>query len=107
MKLTESQKRHLRGLAHSLRPCVLIGNAGVTPAVIAELGGALGHHELLKVRVRARSREARDAVMAALADATGAVLLHRIGNVAVLYRPDPDNPRIVLPGHIGTPASAS
>lgn len=97
MELTESQKKHLRGLAHALRPCIHVGNAGVTPAVIAELGNALDHHELLKVKIRAADREARDTAVTELTASTGATLLQRIGNVAVLYRPAADNPRILLP----------
>lgn len=97
MPLSESQKKHLRGLAHSLKPCIYIGNGGVTAAVLAELGNALEHHELLKVKVRCGDREAREAAVAVLVDGTGATLLQRIGNVAVLYRPAAENPRILLP----------
>jgi RNA-binding protein len=97
MKLTEKQKRHLRGLGHALSPCVHVGNAGVTPAVIAELGHALDHHELLKVRIRAADREARDEALAAIIAATGSQLLSRVGHVALIYKPNPESPRITLP----------
>ena len=36
MELSERQRRYLRGLGHALNPVVLIGQHGVTPAVIAE-----------------------------------------------------------------------
>jgi RNA-binding protein len=98
MKLTESQKKHLRGLAHQLEPCIHVGNAGVTPGVLAELDGALAHHELLKVRVRTTDRDQRNAMITELTDRSGATLVTRIGNVAVLYRPDARGPRLVLPG---------
>jgi len=97
MRLTEAQKRHLRGMAHHLHPCVHVGQAGVTPALLAELDGALSHHELLKVRVRAGDREARDAMIGDLASRSGSTLVSRVGNVAVLYRPDARGPRLVLP----------
>ncbi|MCC7329301.1 MAG: ribosome assembly RNA-binding protein YhbY [Gammaproteobacteria bacterium] len=97
MQLTESQKRHLRGLAHHLNPCVHIGTAGLSPAVMTELDGALAHHELLKVRVRAADRETRDALITELASRSGSTLVTRIGNVAVLYRPDARGPRLALP----------
>ena len=97
MKLTEAQKRHLRGRGHRLKPCIQVGSAGVTPAVIAELKDALRHHELLKVKIRAAGREERDAAVAALTEQGKAVLVSRIGNVAVLYRPDPCNPRPATP----------
>jgi RNA-binding protein len=97
MKLTEKQKRHLRGLAHGIDPCVHIGSTGVTQTVMAELDKTLAHHQLLKVKVRAGDRDARDTAITALVDRCGATLLTRIGNVAVLYRPNPENPRIALP----------
>lgn len=97
MKLTESQKRHLRGLAHQLKPCIHVGNAGVTPAILGELNGALAHHELLKVKIRSTDRDGRDAAIAEMVEKSGAFLVSRIGNVAVLYRPDPEVPRLALP----------
>jgi RNA-binding protein len=95
--LSERQRRHLRGLAHALKPVILLGNAGVTPAVTAETARALHDHELIKVKAPGGDREARDALFAALARSTGSALVHRIGNVAVLYRPHPQLPRILIP----------
>jgi RNA-binding protein len=97
MALSESQKRFLRGRGHGLRPIIHVGNAGFTPAVMAELDAALTHHELLKVKVRAGDREDRDSAIATLVQQTGADLLSRVGHIALLYRRNPANPRIVLP----------
>ena len=94
MELDESTRRRLRGLAHGLRPCVQVGSAGVTTAVLAELNGALEHHQLLKIRVRAADRRSRDAAIREMAEKCGAALLGRIGNVAVLYRRNPDRPAL-------------
>jgi RNA-binding protein len=96
-ELSERQRRHLRGLAHALKPVILLGTAGVTPAVTAETVRALQDHELIKVKAPGGDREARDAQFAALAHTTGSALVHRIGNVAVLYRPHPQLPRILIP----------
>jgi RNA-binding protein len=95
--LTEKQKRHLRGLGHKLKPVVMIGAHGYTPAVRSELEGSLARHELLKVRVPAGERAARDALIAQLCADSGAQLVQRIGNVALLYRRHQDKPRLVLP----------
>jgi RNA-binding protein len=97
VELTERQRRHLRGLAHALKPVVQIGNAGPTDAVAAEAARALHDHELIKVRYAGADREARDAGLKSLAARTGSTLVTRIGHVAVLYRPRADLPRIVLP----------
>ena len=97
MHLTDSQKRHLRGLAHRLRPCVYVGNAGPTPGVLAEINAALDYHELIKVSVRTGSRETRDATIGTLQRDARATLVQQIGNTAVLYRPRDGDRKIGLP----------
>jgi RNA-binding protein len=95
--LTAAQIRFLRGQAHDLRALLQVGGKGVTDALVAELGVALEHHELVKVKVAASDRDERDALIANLAGAADAVLVQRIGHTAVLYRPSQDHRHIVLP----------
>jgi RNA-binding protein len=97
MQLTERQKRHLRKLAHPLRPVVHIGDAGLTEPVASETERALRDHELIKVKVRAADRDARDRMLEDLAQRTGSALVQRIGHVAVLYRPNPEMGKLVIP----------
>jgi RNA-binding protein len=98
LKLSDRQRRHLRGLAHALKPVIRLGSAGLTEAVALETDRALTDHELIKVKAAGADRDARDALFAELAERTGSALVQRIGNVAALYRPRPDLPRIVIPG---------
>ncbi len=95
--LPERQKKHLRGLAHALRPLARQGSAGITDAFVAELKTLLAHHELIKVKVAAATRTDRNAAIDSLVERLGASLIARIGNVAVLYRANPETPRLVLP----------
>lgn len=95
--LTSAQNRFLRGQAHELRAMLQVGGKGITEAVIAEVDGALEHHELIKVKVAGEDREQRDAMIAELTERTRAALVQRIGHSAVLYRPSQDKRRIVLP----------
>ena len=96
-ELSEKQRRHLRGLAHDLKPLIRLGNAGLTEAVATETARALHDHELIKVKVPGVDREARDDLFTDLAQRTASALVHRIGNVAVLYRPNATLQRIVIP----------
>ena len=96
MELTENQRRFLRGRAHDLKPVILIGNAGLTEAVAKECARALEDHELIKVKGRGGDREARDSLFADLAERTGSALVHRIGHVAVLYKPA-KKPALIIP----------
>jgi RNA-binding protein len=96
-QLSERQRRYLKGLAHPLKPLIRMGNAGLTEGVAAETARALHDHELIKVKAPGGNREARDAAFTQLAERTASSLVHRIGNVAVLYRPRPEMPRILIP----------
>jgi RNA-binding protein len=97
MELSERQRKYLRGLGHALNPVLLIGNAGVTPAVIAEAKRALQDHELIKVKFRGAERGARDSGLAELAASTESVLLQKIGHTALYYKRRNDRPGIVIP----------
>ncbi len=95
--LTASQTRFLRGHAHDLKSLLQTGGKGITAAFIAELNEVLERHELVKVKVAAEDRDARDAMIAEIVEATEAALVQRIGHVAVLYRPSKEQRQIVLP----------
>lgn len=96
MKLTESQSKYLRRLGHPLKPVVLFGAAGASPAVLAELDSALHHHELVKVRIRTGDRVARDTALKKIVADSSATLIQRIGHVALVYR-QAEEPKIILP----------
>lgn len=97
MALTERQKKHLRRLGHDLHPIVLVGQRGMNPGVVEELKLALAHHELVKLRVRAGSREDRDAIFAELASQSGSEFVFRIGNVGLFYKENSTLQKILLP----------
>ena len=95
--LSNAQKRYLRGLAHDLKPVVMVGAKGVGPSLLAELDQALELHELLKVKVAAEDRDQRGELVAALVEGSGAELVARNGHVAVRYRRSKDQPLVILP----------
>ena len=97
MNLTESQKKVLRGLGHNLKPVITVGDAGLSESLMKEFESTIAHHELIKVRIRASDREQRDATIAELCERGTANLVTRIGNVALLFRPNAEKPRIVIP----------
>jgi RNA-binding protein len=97
MSLTSSQKRYLRGLAHAIKPVIMIGNKGITDAVVGEFSVALDHHELVKVKLAGDDRKARAEQVTALGEAGKAELVQSIGKVACFYRRNADAPKIALP----------
>jgi len=97
MQLNEKQKKHLRGLAHDLKPVIRVGAGGISAGLTAELNQTLTHHELVKVRIRADGRDARHAAIEKMVEKTRASLIACIGNTAILYRRRDKNPGIELP----------
>ena len=53
MGLTSAQTKRLRAEGHrlKLKPVVIIGQKGLSDNLHAEIDGALGHHELIKMRI--------------------------------------------------------
>lgn len=96
MPISPSQKRYLRGLAHSLKPVILTGNKGVTPALLKEFSAALDQHELVKVKL-GDDRDERKAHIAELGDGAKAELVQSIGRVACFYRRNEEKPKLALP----------
>lgn len=83
-------RKFLRAKAHTLKPVVITGQAGISDAVLNEIDLALNHHELIKVRVNARDREMREGMIQRICEALGAELVQGIGHIATLYRVSPD-----------------
>lgn len=96
MSLSNKQKQYLKGLAHPLKPVVMLGANGLTEGVVAEIDGALEHHELIKVKVPEDDRDMRRVVQDAIARETKAEVVQSIGKTLVLYR-QAEEPTIRLP----------
>jgi len=82
------EKKKLKAQAHPLNPVVMIGQSGLTPAVLKEINVALDAHELIKVKIRAE-RDERNVIKEQICTDTRAELVQSIGQVAVIYRKNP------------------
>ena len=87
LKLTPAERSALRAEAHALSPVVMIGDAGLTAAVLKEIDGAFDAHGLIKVRVFGDDREARIAIYETICDKLDAAPVQHIGKLLVLFRP--------------------
>lgn len=98
--LTSNQRKYLRGLAHPLKPVVLIGSRGFTPAIAEALDEALLKHELVKIKfIDEKSKSFKSKTITALEEATSAQVAGVIGHTAIYYRPHPksEKRKISLP----------
>ena len=99
-KLTGSQAKYLRGLAHDLKPIIFVGQKGATDALMATTEQAFERHELIKVKfIDFKEKRQKKEIAEAIELNTGCRLAGMIGHVATFYRPhsNPEKRRIVLP----------
>ncbi len=90
LDLTPAERSELRSQAHALNPVVMIGESGLTPAIIKEADAALKAHGLIKVRVLGDDRDARLSYYETLCNELDAAPVQHIGKLLVLYRPKKD-----------------
>ena len=87
LELTSRERSDLRSAAHPLRPVVLIGDNGLTEAVLKEIDLALASHGLIKVRAGGDDREAREAMLSTICDTLSCAPVHHLGKTLILFRP--------------------
>ncbi|MBW2061642.1 MAG: ribosome assembly RNA-binding protein YhbY [Deltaproteobacteria bacterium] len=99
--LKGSERKHLRGLAHNLKPIVMIGKSGLTESVLASIDQALDDHELIKVKFNA-FKDQKKILSQEVTEKLKAEMVGLIGNVAIFYRehPDEDKRKISLKGKV-------
>jgi len=86
MNLNKKQIQYLKGVAHPLKPVVLLGNNGLTEAVVAEIDYALGHHELIKVKIPTDDKETKSLIVEAICRETNGTKIQVIGKTLIIYR---------------------
>ena len=97
MTLSKNQIKFLRSKCHDLKPVVMLGQKGLTEAVLNELDIALDHHELIKVKLSMDDREARRQVIADICQRCDAEEVQSIGKTLSIYRKNQKDPVIQLP----------
>lgn len=87
LKLTSSQRSALKAQAHSLNPVVMIGEAGLTEAVLKEIDVNLNAHGLIKIRVLGDDRMNRIEILQKICSQLDAAPIQHIGKLLIIYRP--------------------
>ena len=86
-KLSNSDRKSLRSQAHPLKPVVMIGQSGLTEAVLAEIDIALNAHVLIKISIRGADKKERIEQGKKIASQLNVDVIDQIGGITVLYRP--------------------
>ena len=90
IELSPAERRALRARAHHLRPVVIIGDAGLTPAVLKEIDAHLKSHELIKIRAPDADRQCRKQLIDEICRTLEARAVQHIGKMLVVFRPGPE-----------------
>ena len=102
--LDSHQKHYLRGLAHALKPLVLIGSQGITPNLLTSVHEALEAHELIKIRFNDHKDQKKELLQTIIEETNGNIVA-MVGHVFTLYRPKSEEKKrkILFPGEKPTP----
>jgi RNA-binding protein len=87
--LTNAERKALKARAHALNAVVIVGAAGLTPAVLQEIDRSLASHELVKVKLSGADRGAREQAAEDIAEALSCAPVQVIGHTLVIFRPFP------------------
>ncbi|SHL15881.1 RNA-binding protein [Desulfatibacillum alkenivorans DSM 16219] len=100
MELKGFERKYLRGLAHSMKPVVIVGQKGLTDGLIASVDEALDLHELIKVKFGDYKEKAlKTEISEAIEKGAKCEMVGMIGHMAIFYRrqEDPEKRQITLP----------
>ena len=95
MELNTKQIKQLKSLGHQLSPVVTVGQHGMKESINTELKIALDFHQLIKIKVGLGDRDKRDELIATLATSHKAMLVQRIGSIALLYKRNAEKPSVL------------
>ena len=95
--MTSKQRAYLKGLAMNIDPIFQIGKSSVTPENVNAIEEAFSTHELIKISVLKNCFDDPKEIAKVIAERTRSQVVQVIGKKIVLYKPDKDDPKIVLP----------
>tara|TARA_B100001029_G_C15031823_1_gene437493 strand:- start:165 stop:476 length:312 start_codon:yes stop_codon:yes gene_type:complete len=89
MEITSKEKQKLKGLAHSIKPSVIIGKEGVSRVIIDSINNILNHNELIKIKFNEFKNE-KDILSKKIQTSCDANIIGMIGNTLILYKQNSD-----------------
>ena len=95
--MTSKQRAYLKSLASNLNPVFQVGKSSLTPELTAAIGEAFNRNELIKIAVLKNCADDPGELAEMVAGRTHSQVVQVIGKRFVLYKPDRDKPKIVIP----------
>jgi RNA-binding protein len=95
--MTSKQRAYLKSLASKINPIFQVGKSSLTPEVTEAIGESFNNNELIKIAVLKNCADDPREIAQIVAERTHSQVVQVIGKRIVLYKPDKDKPKIVLP----------
>ena len=95
--MTGKQKRHLRTMAHTLKPLVNLGKHGLSSETKNEIDTQLLERELIKLKVLDSCPISKKECADLLKQKNSLEVVQIIGKTLTLYCHHPEEPKIELP----------
>lgn len=95
--LTSKQRAYLRGIAAKEDTILQVGKGGIGDNLITQVNDALKAREIVKLKVLETAMLSSAEAAAELAEATKSEVVQTIGNKLVLFKRNPQEPKIELP----------
>jgi len=95
--MTSKQRAYLKGLASKLDPIFQVGKSSLTPELTTAIGESFNNNELIKIAVLKNCMDDPREIAQMVAERTHSQVVQVIGKKFILYKPDRDNPKIILP----------
>lgn len=95
--MTSKQRAYLKSLASNLNPAFQVGKSSLTPELTEAIGESFHNNELIKVAVLKNCMDDPREIAQMVAERTHSEVVQVIGKKFVLYKPDKDKPKIILP----------
>ena len=79
-------KLKLKKLAQQLKPVVIIGQKGLTEAVINEADVALKAHECIKIKISGWEKQDKTTMINTICQQLQSEFIHSVGNMFIIFR---------------------
>ncbi|MCI7767376.1 MAG: ribosome assembly RNA-binding protein YhbY [Oscillospiraceae bacterium] len=95
--LTSKQRAYLRGIAAKEDTIFQVGKGGINENLITQVNDALKAREIVKLKVLETAMLSAAEAASEIAEATRSEVVQTIGNKLVLFKRNPQEPKIELP----------
>ena len=95
--MTSKQRAYLKGLASVIDPIFQVGKSSLTPEFTEAIRESFNTKELIKIAVLKNCIDDPTEIANVLSERTQSQVVQVIGKKIVLYKPNRDNPKIMLP----------